>query len=352
MRTFLKWSFIFVFGLVVFNALFSPPPGEQGVQQTAERQADVDPPAVLAVQDTDVLAAPPESSPEPPGSVVEAGWVAHDFEIDSEEDISSSVRARHRVWIVAPTALTPDDRVATMMVAAQQAWQTHGTQYVAVFLYPHRDAFAPLGRISFAPDGCGVSGSDCSGEMWTDAGVSDVVFTDEQLAAHIAWRDNRDMFMEPGEFGETLNEARLIAFMADEFGTTPAEIGERMVVYVPEDIEIPQRVKDRMAPSDQELEAACRFDLQCWGDEHSFRATVTCQPIVEGVARYAYEWTDGWLGAKFGRFRWLDREQAHVTYLGDSIRFQNAFGAWQNASYECDYDPDAERVLDVRVFTR
>ena len=335
-RAFLKWSFIFVFGLVVLSVLLGPPTDEDRAQQATEGASDAG---------SDVLAGTPQSAPEP------SGWLAHDFEIDSEEDISSSVRVRHRAWIIAPTALTPDDRVATMMTAARQLWQAHGAQHVSVFLLPYSGAFGPLGRVSFAPDGCGVSGSDCSGELWTDAGVSDVVFTDEQMAVRIAWRDNRDMFVEPGEYGGMLNEERLIAFLADEFGTTPEGINERMVLYFAEDIEIPQHVQDRMAPSDEELGTACGFDLQCWGDEHSLRATVACQPIVEAMARYAHEWTDGWLGAKFDRFRWLDREQAHVTYLGDSIRFQNAFGAWQNASYECDYDPGAERVLDVRVFT-
>ena len=41
------------------------------------------------------------------------------------------------------------------------------------------------------------------------------------------------------------------------------------------------------------------------------------------------------------------RERSKVTYVGDKIKFQNGFGAWQFATYACDYDPIADDVLNV-----
>ena len=70
---------------------------------------------------------------------------------------------------------------------------------------------------------------------------------------------------------------------------------------------------------------------------------------VERLAQYAHEWTDGFLDPKFTHYRWRDMEAGVVTHIGDKIRFQNGFGAWQNMVYECDISADGESVLDVRV---
>jgi RNA polymerase subunit RPABC4/transcription elongation factor Spt4 len=96
-------------------------------------------------------------------------------------------------------------------------------------------------------------------------------------------------------------------------------------------------------------EAACRADIQCWGDKHSIQAGFRCEPFVERMAKYTMEWTDGWLEPKFGYFRWKSQSEGTVTYIGDKARFQNGFGAWSNVRYECDFDPVEEVVLDVRV---
>lgn len=94
---------------------------------------------------------------------------------------------------------------------------------------------------------------------------------------------------------------------------------------------------------------ACREDLQCWGDKHSIGAAIRCRAPVEKLAKYSFEWTDGWLEPKFSRFRWASKSAGTVTYVGDKIKFQNGFGAFQFYTYFCDYDPDHEVVLDVRA---
>lgn len=96
-------------------------------------------------------------------------------------------------------------------------------------------------------------------------------------------------------------------------------------------------------------EANCRADLQCWGNKHSTAAGIRCKRPIERAASYSFEWTDKWYEPKVSHFGWKNKEAGLVTFIGDKVKFQNGFGAWQNMIYECDYDPGKEQVLDVRI---
>lgn len=106
-----------------------------------------------------------------------------------------------------------------------------------------------------------------------------------------------------------------------------------------------RREAERAAAS--QADAACRASLQCWGDRHHVEASVRCRRPVERLANYSMEWTDGFLESKFSRFRWSPLGNGILVYIGDTARFQNGFGAWQNVIYECTYDPASERVIDA-----
>lgn len=110
----------------------------------------------------------------------------------------------------------------------------------------------------------------------------------------------------------------------------------------------PQKPKQTAAEK-AAVEAACKQDLQCWGDKHNVAAGVYCKDYVEKLAKYSHEWTDGMLEPKFSHFRWKDKSKGYITYIGDKVKFQNGFGAWQNYVYECDLDPETNTVLDVRA---
>lgn len=73
------------------------------------------------------------------------------------------------------------------------------------------------------------------------------------------------------------------------------------------------------------------------------------EPLIEQMAKYTHEWTDGWLGAKFDRFGWDDRKAGTLAYLGNKIRFQNVFGAWQNMGYRCSCNPTT-KTAEVEVY--
>lgn len=95
--------------------------------------------------------------------------------------------------------------------------------------------------------------------------------------------------------------------------------------------------------------ATCKKDIQCWGDKNNVEAGIQCDEYVERLANYSFEWTDGWMEPKFSHFRWLNMDKGYVTYIGDKIKFQNGFGAWQQYTYECDFDPETNLVMDVRA---
>lgn len=96
-------------------------------------------------------------------------------------------------------------------------------------------------------------------------------------------------------------------------------------------------------------EAACSSDLQCWAKKYAVEAAVTCQPLIEKMAKWDHRWTDGILEPKFSRLRWGDKKRGIVTYIGDKLQLQNGFGAWGNVIYECDFDPKSDRVADIRI---
>jgi len=54
-------------------------------------------------------------------------------------------------------------------------------------------------------------------------------------------------------------------------------------------------------------------------------------------------------GALAGAYGWLDKCAGTLTYAGDSVEFQTPLGAYQRVSYECDFDPATNKVLDVRA---
>lgn len=109
--------------------------------------------------------------------------------------------------------------------------------------------------------------------------------------------------------------------------------------------ENPKKTPEQIAAEEE----ACKKDLHCYGEDSVVGAGVYCAEYVEKLAKYSHEWTDGMLELKFSHYRWKDIDKGVITHVGDKIKFQNGFGAWENYIYECDYDPINKTVLDVRA---
>lgn len=107
--------------------------------------------------------------------------------------------------------------------------------------------------------------------------------------------------------------------------------------------------QETMARIAAENESTCLSDLKCMAERALPEAEHACFEPVERLAYYSFEWQGGAWNDMFASYRWLDRESRKITYIGDKVRFQNGFGAWQNIIYYCDYDTQAKAVLDVRV---
>lgn len=213
-----------------------------------------------------------------------------DFKIVKEEDISTAQRSRFKIEVEAPNADTDRKVIEALMLALVDVHRKEWPQVITGFFYSssNRDKLAK-NRLTYAPDGCAWTGEDCDGELWSDL----------------------------------------------MHGVLPGDI------------------RHWGMPTEEEIEAGknidCRRDLQCWGDRHAVSATLACEPLIERMAKYTYEWTDGWLESKFPRFTWKDRKAGILMYMGDKIMFQNGYGAWQNMNYKCEFDPVKETVK-VEVF--
>lgn len=94
----------------------------------------------------------------------------------------------------------------------------------------------------------------------------------------------------------------------------------------------------------------CRKDLQCSWNEASIDLAVDCRRAIEGLAKWDYEWTDGWTEPAFAPAGWQDEENGVLMAIGKSLKLQNGFGAWKHVAYLCAYDPALKKVVDVSVF--
>lgn len=101
----------------------------------------------------------------------------------------------------------------------------------------------------------------------------------------------------------------------------------------------------RAAVPAERTAAECREDLQCWAAEHEVESGMRCRDAVEALARFDFEWTDGFLEAKFPLIRWADKAAGDIVFMGDLIRFQNGFGAMERHKYWCTYSPATGTVI-------
>lgn len=93
----------------------------------------------------------------------------------------------------------------------------------------------------------------------------------------------------------------------------------------------------------------CRAELQCWGERHLATANAYCKDSIDRLGNDATRWSDAFHETRFSRLRWLDRSKGTLTYIGDKVEFRTAGGSYQPQRYECDFDPENNRVTGARV---
>ena len=67
-------------------------------------------------------------------------------------------------------------------------------------------------------------------------------------------------------------------------------------------------------------------------------------PVIAELARFDYEWTDGFSDRKFDTWQWLDRTEGTLGYNGRRIRMLDAMGYWHPMSYRCQYNPATQEA--------
>jgi hypothetical protein len=103
------------------------------------------------------------------------------------------------------------------------------------------------------------------------------------------------------------------------------------------------------SPDEVAKQPSCTSELSCAVEEHKISAEVACDREIERLANYSHEWTDGWLEPRYTRQSWDGESRAAFRLFGDSIQFQNGFGAWQNHIYMCRYDFERGVVIGVEA---
>jgi hypothetical protein len=158
---------------------------------------------------------------------------------------------------------------------------------------------------------------------------------------------------------------RVIAQIGLENFATP-DVKVEETIWIESDASFAVREEDRLLKKDQERiareqRAQAKAEQKAlaleknkrnarWlADEYTLRATGPCKKAVEKLAKYDYEWTDGFTEMKFGQYVTQVPEDYVVTIAGDKIKLQNVFGAWQHKEYYCDYDVKNQKVLRARV---
>lgn len=101
--------------------------------------------------------------------------------------------------------------------------------------------------------------------------------------------------------------------------------------------------------AEEKKSADCKADLLCWSDKHSFDAAVLCKAVIERMAKYDYEWTDGITTPMFKKVSWIDKKKGSVTYFGDEVKMQNGFGNFLRQRYACKFDPLTKSLIDVTI---
>lgn len=114
----------------------------------------------------------------------------------------------------------------------------------------------------------------------------------------------------------------------------------------------PESVRARQAaatsPSEQPpaLNDAAALDAK-YGIPAMSACSVYADDYLRKIAKYDFKWDDvGFLGQKFDKYLQKVRRPGVITMVSDKAKLQNGFGAFQHIELLCDYDTQADKVLE------
>ena len=113
--------------------------------------------------------------------------------------------------------------------------------------------------------------------------------------------------------------------------------------------EIATLQKDKDEEEQRAKEENCKQDLSCWAEKHISYAGSYCDDQIQSRAQYEYKWENSWYENIFSHYKWKNKNNGILTYIGNKVKFQNGFGAFKTMHYECDFNPYTKEVLSVRL---
>ena len=174
-------------------------------------------------------------------------WTAHPYHVVEVDNTSPTVlidgRTRRTIWIVASTAISSGDRIATLVDAITDSFKSDHAHFIAGFLLPYaaKKDDGAIAIANYAHDGCGLTGKDCTGDFWTNINaLNGTVFTREHEEFYKAWRKHRDGY---------LGEDELKDFLAELFDKDRAYIDKlswEVWGSYPTEIELPSYLRGRI----------------------------------------------------------------------------------------------------------
>lgn len=91
-------------------------------------------------------------------------------------------------------------------------------------------------------------------------------------------------------------------------------------------------------------------DIQCLGDRYRSNVLPQCINLIEQQATYSYRWIDGLSnGPKLDEAYIVGVPESVIVYQGRNIEMQNAFGAWSKKHYQCWFDINLQKIVNVVV---
>ncbi|MBC3435819.1 hypothetical protein HU735_10380 [Pseudomonas sp. BW16M2] len=150
--------------------------------------------------------------------------------------------------------------------------------------------------------------------------------------------------------GGDIRQATQQGFVSVEEHQAASALGLDAAGYTRHKDEIAAAEKQKVEQAEAtkaKVASACRHDLQCWAEKNQFDAIMACQPAIQQLAKFDYEWTDGMTTPIFSKLAWGDQKRGEIIYLGDEVKFQNGFGNFLRHKYACTFDPASKLAVNA-----
>lgn len=254
----------FVIVLVVFGVmwLFTPSDPEESIAAKEyppgwTRPNEAKPVEPTPVKPDETPKAQPAKSKRTSNSLwgskpVEDNWTARHYRVIEVEDMNIFYpmdRKRRKIVIVAPTAVSNSDRIATLIEAMGDNFRSGRPIHTMVgFLiaFPSKLDDGAIAKALYSNDGCGWAKEDCTGEFWTDVwSANGPAYTREHEEFYKAWRLHRDSYPDEDSLKDFL--AELFDKDREHIDKISREVWQADLAFMPSDMELPSHMKGRIS---------------------------------------------------------------------------------------------------------